>query len=106
MDILARFGYDWPERQVMTRHVPISEFKDHASELVSAAENGEEIVITRHGKPTVRLEVIGTDDGRAERRRRARAAMEHLLAHRQEMRAQGQTATIDELIAWKNEGRR
>lgn len=90
----------------MTRHVPISEFKDHASELVAAAENGEEIVITRHGKATVRLEVIGTASAESERRRRAGAAMQRLMARREEMRAKGMTATIDELIAWKNEGQR
>lgn len=90
----------------MTRHVPISEFKDHASELVAAAERGEDIVITRHGKATVRLEAIGSANGESERRRRAQAAVESLMARREAMRAKGMTATIDELIAWKNEGQR
>lgn len=90
----------------MTRHVPISDFKDHASEYVSAAERGEEIVITRHGKPAVRLEALDRDGSEAARRRRAREAMDRLLAHRAKMRAEGRTATIEELIAWKNEGRR
>jgi prevent-host-death family protein len=90
----------------MTRHVPISEFKDHASELVSAALRGEEIVITRHGKSAVRLEVVESDYAEAESRRRARAAMARLTAHREAMRAEGRTATIEELIAWKNEGQK
>jgi prevent-host-death family protein len=88
----------------MTRHVPISEFKDHASELVAAAERGEDIVITRHGKPTVRLVLASADDG--ERRRKARAALDRLAEIRAEQRARGMTATIEEMIAWKNEGRR
>jgi prevent-host-death family protein len=87
----------------MTRHVPISEFKDHASELVAAAERGEEIVITRHGKPTV---LLGPVKARAHDPEVARAALERILARRDAMAAQGKTATADEWIAWKNEGRR
>jgi antitoxin (DNA-binding transcriptional repressor) of toxin-antitoxin stability system len=90
----------------MTRHVPISEFKDHASELIAAAERGEDIVITRHGKATVRLEAITEDDGEAQKRRKAREAMARILERREQMRAAGMTATIEELIAWKNEGQR
>jgi prevent-host-death family protein len=87
----------------MTRHVPISEFKDHASELVAAAESGEEIVITRHGRPTAVLTAIGD---LTDRRQKAREAMARLLARREQMRARGMTATVDELVAWKNEGQR
>lgn len=90
----------------MTRHVPISEFKDHASELVAAAERGEEIVITRHGKPAARLEPVDPVDTEDAQRKRARAAMQSLLAHREKMRAEGRTASIEELISWKNEGRK
>jgi prevent-host-death family protein len=88
----------------MTRHVPISEFKDHASELVAAAERGEEIVITRHGRPAARLAPLSVDD--AERRRRVTAALERAAERREQMRAEGRTVTMEEIIAWKNEGRR
>ncbi len=88
----------------MTRHVPISVFKDHASELVAAAEAGEEIVITRHGKPAARLLCVpAIDEGR---RQRAREALARMAARRAELRARGMTATIEEMIEWKNEGRR
>jgi prevent-host-death family protein len=87
----------------VTRHVPISEFKDHASELVAAAERGEEIVITRHGKPTVSL---GPVKGKTHDPEAARAALERILARRDAMAEQGKTATAAEWIAWKNEGRR
>ncbi|MFA7604135.1 MAG: type II toxin-antitoxin system prevent-host-death family antitoxin [Novosphingobium sp.] len=88
----------------MARHVPISEFKDHASELVAAAERGEEIIITRHGKPTVRL--VATAATGNERRQKARAALARLAEIRAEQRELGMTSTIAEMIAWKNEGRR
>ena len=86
------------------RHVPIAEFKDHLSELVAAVERGEEVVITRHGKPAVRL--IAAEESIEERRRRAREALARMARARERMRSEGRTATIDEMIAWKNEGRR
>ena len=87
----------------MTRHVPISEFKDHASELVAAAERGEEIVITRHGKPSAVLKGLARSEFDPEK---ARAAMESLLARRDALAKKGITATAEEWIAWKNEGRK
>jgi len=35
--------------------VPISQAKAHLTELVRRAEDGEEIVLTRYGRPVVRL---------------------------------------------------
>ena len=86
------------------RHVPISEFKDHASEWVAAAERGEDVVITRHGKPAARLSGLALGD--RERRRSVQAALEGLAEIRIQQRALGMSATIGEMIAWKNEGRR
>lgn len=84
------------------RNVPVSEFKDKASELIAAAERGEEIVITRHGKPTVRL--IAVAEGVDLQKRRE--ALEGLAKLREDMRARGVSVSIEEAIAWKNEGRR
>jgi prevent-host-death family protein len=83
------------------RHVAVSEFKDHASELIAAAERGEEIVITRHGKPAVRLVAVQQDFDpvqRAEALRLSRMLID-------QMRAEGRHVTVEEAIAWKNEGR-
>ena len=88
----------------MTRHVPMSEFKDHASEYVTAAERGEEIVITRHGRPSAKL--VRADDDDRSRRREVEAALQRMADRRERMRAEGRTVTMDEIIAWKNEGRR
>lgn len=86
------------------RHVPIAEFKDHVSEMVAAASRGEEILITRHGKPAARL--LPAEDSIEERRRRARDALDRMAIERERMRAAGMTATAEEWISWKNEGRR
>ncbi|RHW17759.1 type II toxin-antitoxin system Phd/YefM family antitoxin [Sphingomonas gilva] len=85
------------------RHVPIAAFKDRASEYVAAAEAGEEIVITRHGKPAAKLSAVAGD---IERETRAREALARIREIGARMRAEGRTATIEELIEWKNEGRR
>ena len=36
-------------------NIPITEAKAQLTELVRRAENGEDVVLTRHGRPTVRL---------------------------------------------------
>lgn len=87
----------------MTRHVPISEFKDHASELVAAVERGEEFVITRHGKPAAKVVAVPQEEGN--RRAQVMAALEKLAELRATMRAEGRSVTTEEMIAWKNEGR-
>lgn len=86
------------------RHVPVAAFKDKVSEYIAAAEAGDEIVITRHGKAAAKLVPVGEDEEAA--RARARAAAERLKQMRDKMRAEGRTATIEEMIAWKNEGRK
>ena len=84
------------------RHVALSEAKDHLSQFVAAAEGGQEILITRHGKPAARLVAV---EAQPDQKARAVAALDALAAIRAKMRAEGRTATIDEMIAWKNEGR-
>jgi prevent-host-death family protein len=85
------------------RHVPIATFKDKISEYIAAVEAGEELVITRHGKAAARL--LPTEESLQDRRRRAREALEAMALMREKMRAEGRTVTMDEIIAWKNEGR-
>lgn len=86
------------------RHVPIAAFKDKVSEYIAAVEAGEELIITRHGKAAARL--LPTEESREDRRLRTLKAIDGLKAMRDQMRAEGRTATLDEMIAWKNEGRK
>lgn len=82
------------------RHVPIAEFKDKLSEIVAAAEAGEDIMITRHGRDVVRLSGVDQD-----RRARQRAAIAEAAAFgREVLRAQGPT-TAAERLAWLHEDR-
>lgn len=84
------------------RHVAVSEFKDKASEFIAAAERGEEIVITRHGRPVVQLSAIHAQGVDLTKRLEI---LESFRKMREDMRAAGKAVTIDEAIAWKNEGR-
>ena len=52
----------------MTIHVNIGEAKTRLSELVAAAKRGEDVVITKAGKPTARLQAIDADAAELELR--------------------------------------
>ena len=54
--------------------VPVSEAKAQLTELVRRAEEGEEIVLTRHGQPVVRLAPLKPPVTADERRRVIAAA--------------------------------
>ena len=60
----------------MTIEISVSEAKGQLTELVRRAEAGEEVILTRHGQPTVRLAPIA----RAPSARDKRALMEALRA--------------------------
>jgi prevent-host-death family protein len=50
-------------------HIPVSDAKGRLTDLVRRAQAGDEVVLTRHGQPTVRLVPIRKVADRAARRR-------------------------------------
>ncbi|HEY4234273.1 MAG TPA: type II toxin-antitoxin system prevent-host-death family antitoxin [Lacipirellulaceae bacterium] len=58
--------------------VPLYDAKAHFSELVAQAEAGQEITITRHGTPVVKLVPVKQQHSPEERR----AAIERLIENR------------------------
>lgn len=62
--------------------VPIHQAKGQLSELIRAAEQGEQVVLTRHGKPVVRLVAEVQDLAATERERVAAQALDDLRAFR------------------------
>ena len=82
------------------RHVSVSELKDKASEIVTAAEAGEDITITRHGREVVKL--VGLE---SERMARKRAAVEAGYAFGQEILARRGPTTAAEIRQWIEEDR-
>jgi prevent-host-death family protein len=81
------------------KEVGAFEAKNKLSELLDLAERGEEIVITRHGREVARL-VPPTGQHSVEE---ARAAIRR-IRERAEKAKRG--ITLEEALAWRDEGRR
>ena len=81
------------------REVPASEAKTHFARLLDAAQRGETIAITRHGRRIARL--IPDEDGRQARIQRALANIERLAKERREKFG---PVTVEEILAWRHEG--
>jgi prevent-host-death family protein len=79
------------------RHIQASEAKARFSELLDDVEQGETIAITRHGKVIARI--APNEDARLQR---ARDAIKGIM----ELRKHTKPVTVEEIIAWKNEGRK
>jgi prevent-host-death family protein len=81
------------------KEVGAFEAKNKFSELLDLAEQGEEIIITRHGKEAARLVppkgTINRDEARAALRRLRERAEDAKLG-----------ITLEEALAWRDEGRR
>jgi len=75
------------------------EAKNTLSALLDLVERGEEVTITRHGKPVARLV---PPRGRINREE-ARAAAERI---RERARRLKLGITLEEALAWRDEGRR
>jgi prevent-host-death family protein len=79
------------------KHLSVSEAKAKFSEMLDQVEHGETIAITRHGK--VIAHIAPNADAK---RLSARKAIEGIL----ELRKHTKPVTVEEIIAWKNEGRK
>mgnify|MGYP003382972597 FL=1 len=79
------------------KHIQASEAKAKFSELLDQVERGETIVITRHGKVIARLTPPD-----AEKADKVRNAVREL----KELRKDVKPATVEEILAWRDEGRR
>jgi len=84
--------------------VGLFEAKTHLSELVARAEQGEEVIITRHNKPVAKLVPISEVPAELIARRRKIAA--EMQAIGREMAARGGPVTREEILEWVREGRR
>jgi prevent-host-death family protein len=60
--------------------ISVSEAKAHLTDLVRRAEAGDDIVLTRHGHPAVRLVAVRQAGDRAARRRILEAARRNASA--------------------------
>jgi prevent-host-death family protein len=79
------------------KQVQFSTAKAQLSDLIDEVERGETVVITRHGKPVARL--MREEDGR-------RADALRAMAELKELRKTAGRATVEEILAWRDEGRK
>jgi prevent-host-death family protein len=84
--------------------VGLFEAKTHLSELIARAERGEEVIITRHNKPVAKLVPISEVSPELVARRRK--ALVELQAIGREMIARGGPITVEEILQWRDEGRK
>lgn len=75
--------------------------KTRLSELLDRVERGEQIVITRHGRPIARLVPERSRDIA-----QAVDALDRITARRERLAQQGVQITRDEIRAWREDGRR
>jgi len=79
----------------MTTTVKISEAKTHLSELLARVEAGEDFVIARGNDPIAHVT-----------RMRKQTDMQLLIAEVRAARLKTGTSTHDEILSWRDEGRR
>lgn len=78
------------------KHIQTTELKAKLAELLDEVERGQTLVVTRHGKSIARI--VPDEEARRVEARRAIAGI-------RELRKGAGKASIEEIIAWKNEGR-
>ena len=79
------------------KQVQSSAAKAKFAELLDEVERGETVIITRHGKPIARL--VPEQSHRQQEIERAIAGIDAL-------RRQVQPVTVEEILAWRDEGRK
>jgi prevent-host-death family protein len=79
----------------MTTTVKISEAKTHLSELLARVEAGEEVIISRGNDPVARLSRISKETD-----------LQLLVNEVRAARGKVQPVSHDEVLSWRDEGRR
>lgn len=79
----------------MSIMVKVGEAKTHLSDLLVKVEAGEEVIISRGDNPIAKLTRIARDLD-------VRAAIEDIVASRKDRKP----TTSEEILAWRDEGRR
>lgn len=74
-------------------NVPVADAKNRLSELIARVEAGEQIAVTRRGKPVIRLMPVEAVDQKAQRARVAEV-FRRLDALRKQVRLEGDLKAI------------
>jgi prevent-host-death family protein len=79
------------------KQIQASVAKTRFAELLDDVEHGQSVEITRHGKAIARL--MPQEDAK-------RADALRAMAEIRELRKMAKSATVEEILAWRDEGRR
>jgi prevent-host-death family protein len=71
------------------------EAKTHLPRLLRAAERGETVIITRHGKPVAQIGPVQEEP---------REDVAEVIARMKRARAKRARVSIEEILAWRHEG--
>jgi len=86
-----------------TQSIGLFEAKTHLSELVARAEQGEEVIITRHNKPVARI--VPMAEVSPFNREQRRAAVAGIRALRDELLQRHGPISTDEVVGLVRESR-
>lgn len=75
----------------------VAEAKAKLSQLIARAEKGEDVTITRHGKPVVEIKPV-----RPAPRRVTQADLDWLAERRKKMTVKGSPVAL--MLKWRDEG--
>lgn len=84
--------------------VSVFDARNRFSELIEAAERGEEVIVTKRGRPVVRLTPVNETELRTSQTLAALARADRIADAVEE--SMGRPFSHDELIAARDEGRR
>ena len=84
--------------------IGLFEAKTHLSELVARAEQGEEVIITRHNKPVAKL--VPISELSPELIAKRRQLLQELQDIGREIVRRSGPITVEEILSWRDEGRR
>jgi prevent-host-death family protein len=87
----------------MAETLGVFDAKNRFSELIDRAERGEEIVVTRHGRPVARVAPLNDSERKPED---VDARMAEWRRWREAQLAAHGPTTVEEILAWRDEGRR
>ena len=79
------------------KNIQATKAKAHFSEILDEVERGETVVITRHGKAIVRMTPVAED---------RQSQIRDVIAKMKQLRLGTKGATVEEILQWRDEGRR
>lgn len=79
------------------KNIQATKAKAQFSEILDEVERGETVVITRHGKAIVRMTPVAED---------RQSQIRDVIAKMKQLRLGTKGATVEEILQWRDEGRR